>query len=198
MIRRALAIVAVLLVLLAVLALHALPAASEVPAVSGVVPAGEFVTVIPPSEALGSARSGDDPRGPGSTPGGGPTRTSSPTPRPAPAASASPSLRAVPRLAARDSAGTPQRGQDSRPIGSVTGIASWYRYVPGQAAAGPRLRSALGPGWRGSTVTVCASVCLRVTLSDFMVADRLVDLDSRSFAALAPLSQGLVKVSVTW
>ncbi len=78
------------------------------------------------------------------------------------------------------------------------GQASWYRYVPGGAAAGPRLRSALGPGWRGSTVTVCAAVCLRVTLSDFMRADRLIDLDSRSFAALAPLSQGLTEVTVTW
>ena len=77
-------------------------------------------------------------------------------------------------------------------------MASWYRYVAGQAAAGPRLRSALGPGWRGSVVTVCAATCVRVTLSDFMVRDRLVDLDSRSFAALAPLSQGLQEVEVSW
>jgi rare lipoprotein A (peptidoglycan hydrolase) len=52
------------------------------------------------------------------------------------------------------------------------------------------------------SVAVCrtnggAMACVRVTLSDFMRADRLIDLDSRSFAALAPLSQGIVKVSVT-
>ena len=82
--------------------------------------------------------------------------------------------------------------------GELSGVASWYRYVAGQAAAGPRLRSALGPGWRGSVVTVCAAACVRVTLSDFMVRDRLVDLDSRAFAALAPLSQGLQEVTISW
>ena len=109
----------------------------------------------------------------------------------------SPSLRAVPRLAA-ERAVSSQAGAPT-----VTGIASWYAYIPGGAAAGPALRTALGPGWRGMSVAVCrmdggAMAYARVTLSDFMVRDRLVDLDSRSFAALAPLSQGIVKVSVTW
>jgi hypothetical protein len=108
----------------------------------------------------------------------------------------SPSLRAVPRLAA-ERAVSSQAGAPT-----VTGIASWYAYIPGGAAAGPALRTALGPGWRGMSVAVCrtnggAMACVRVTLSDFMRADRLIDLDSRSFAALAPLSQGIVKVSVT-
>ena len=116
----------------------------------------------------------------------------------------SPSLRAVPRLAAAVAPlSDPKSAPGDQPLAdraaaSVTGIASWYAYVPGGAAAGPALRTALGPGWRGTVVTVCAAVCVRVTLSDFMVRDRLVDLDSRSFAALAPLSQGIVKVSVTW
>jgi len=81
---------------------------------------------------------------------------------------------------------------------SMTGIASWYRYVVGGAAAGPRLRAALGPGWRGRSVTVCAAICVQVRLSDWMAADRLVDLDSRSFSRLAPLSRGIVEVSVRW
>ena len=83
----------------------------------------------------------------------------------------------------------------------MTGLASWYAYIPGGAAAGPALRTALGPGWRGQSVAVCrtdggAMACVRVTLSDFMRADRLIDLDSRSFAALMPLSRGLVTVEI--
>jgi hypothetical protein len=99
-----------------------------------------------------------------------------------------PSLPSVPRRAA----------VHSLMVTTVTGIASWYRYVPGGAAAGPRLRSALGPGWRGSVVRVCAGACVVVTLSDFMRADRLIDLDARSFVQLAPLSAGLVSVEVSW
>ncbi len=52
MIRRALAIVAALLVLLAVLAIHALPAASDVPVVSGVVPAEQFSPLTPAATPL--------------------------------------------------------------------------------------------------------------------------------------------------
>ena len=95
-------------------------------------------------------------------------------------------------------ASRPSLGVAASVTGELSGVASWYRYVAGQAAAGPRLRSALGPGWRGSVVTVCAASCVRVTLSDFMVADRLIDLDYRSFGALAPLSQGLVEVTISW
>lgn len=79
----------------------------------------------------------------------------------------------------------------------VSGVASWYDYHPGQAAAGPQLRAALGPHWRGQTVRVCARVCIRVRLTDFMRADRLVDLDRSDFARLAPLSVGVVHVTVT-
>ena len=32
---------------------------------------------------------------------------------------------------------------------SIKGRASWYNYVPGGAAAGPRLRAMLGKNWRG-------------------------------------------------
>ena len=83
----------------------------------------------------------------------------------------------------------------------LSGWATWYRYVPGGAAAGPALRRALGAGWRGSRVTVCAARCVRVTLSDWCwcpKGNRIVDLDARSFAVLAPLGAGLVAVTVTW
>jgi hypothetical protein len=81
----------------------------------------------------------------------------------------------------------------------VSGTASWYDYVQGGAAAGPALRSALGPGWRGTRVRVCADgKCVRVLLSDWCACGggRVIDLDVRSFARLAPPSAGLVAVTV--
>ena len=85
---------------------------------------------------------------------------------------------------------------------SISGLSSWYAYVPGGAAAGPALRRALGPGWRGKVVTVCASRCIRVTLSDWCgcntANEKLIDLDRSSFALLADPSRGVVKVTVRW
>ena len=82
---------------------------------------------------------------------------------------------------------------------SATGQATWYRYHPGQAAAGPALRAWIGKGWRGTTVLVCAKACVVVRLTDWCACkgERIVDLDSRSFRALAPLSQGVVRVTVS-
>ena len=89
----------------------------------------------------------------------------------------------------------------------MTGISSWYSYFEGQAAAGPALRAALGPHWRGRRVIAClagdnyrsaSDNCVTVALTDFMRADRLIDLDSRSFSRLAPLSQGLQEVTISW
>lgn len=84
---------------------------------------------------------------------------------------------------------------------SLSGRASWYRYVPGGAAAGPLLREWLGPKWRGMHVQVCAaSTCVTVKLSDWCLCTgsprRVIDLDSRSFAQLAPLSRGIVAVTI--
>lgn len=84
---------------------------------------------------------------------------------------------------------------------SISGNATYYAYVVGGAAAGPGLRAALGLHWRHQNVTVCATTCVRVTLSDWCLCkhgNRLIDLDSRSFARLAPLSQGIVKVTIKW
>lgn len=89
-------------------------------------------------------------------------------------------------------------------LGGVRGIASWYRYIPGHAAAGPALRRALGPAWRGKVVRVCRvertfAVCVKVRLSDWCACygSRVVDLDVRSFARLGSPSLGLVRVEVT-
>lgn len=98
---------------------------------------------------------------------------------------------------------TPSPKPTSRPgpSYSVTGTATWYRYVQGQAAAGPGLRGSLGPSWRGRIVTVTAGdVAIRVRLTDWCgcPGGRVVDLDRRDFARLASPSRGVVKVVVKW
>lgn len=82
----------------------------------------------------------------------------------------------------------------------VSGTATWYSWRPGEAAAGPALRAALGSGWRGSTVTVTSaghSVTVRLTDWCACGSGRIIDLDSRSFARLAPLSTGVIRVTVS-
>jgi hypothetical protein len=85
----------------------------------------------------------------------------------------------------------------------LTGRASWYAYVPGGAAAGPKLRSMLGKDWRGTKVDVCKDgTCIQVTLSDWCQCykgekrERIIDLDVRSFDALGDPGDGLMKVTV--
>jgi len=86
---------------------------------------------------------------------------------------------------------------------ATTGTASWYDWHLRQAAAGPRLRALLGRDWKGKTVKVCASGhCTLVRLTDWCqcfkgtARERLIDLDDRAFAALAPLSRGVLRVKV--
>ena len=82
---------------------------------------------------------------------------------------------------------------------SLVGLASWYRYRAGEAAAGPRLRALLGASWRGQAVTVGG---LRVVLTDWCACyegtatERIIDLDAGTFAQLADLARGLVQVEV--
>lgn len=99
----------------------------------------------------------------------------------------------------------------SRPIAapraskSLSGQATWYRWHVGEAAAGPRLRQALGPHWRFKIVKTCLANaptrCVSVKLSDWCLCsqgNRLIDLDVRSFARLAPTSAGVIAVTVHW
>lgn len=85
----------------------------------------------------------------------------------------------------------------------VTGSATWYDYHPGQAAAGPALRRALGDNWRGQSVDVCLSgthTCIHdIRLTDWCWCphgNRVIDLDVRDFASLAPTWRGVLKVEV--
>jgi hypothetical protein len=83
----------------------------------------------------------------------------------------------------------------------ISGPATWYDAPTARdAAAGPALRKALGRSWRDTTVEVCAgSRCIEVVLSDFCrcPAGHLIDLDDVAFSRLAPLSVGIIRVTIT-
>ena len=71
------------------------------------------------------------------------------------------------------------------------------------AAAGPPLRKALGPKWRGKRIYVCYdNKCIRVTLNDYCGCNTTeisaIDLSDEAFAALAPKSRGELRASFRW
>lgn len=85
-------------------------------------------------------------------------------------------------------------------VSPVHGTASWYDDGPGlYAAAGPALRVG---DWRNSRVEVCAETCVVVRLVDWCACykgtarERVIDLSPDAFRRLAPLSRGLVRVTV--
>lgn len=87
----------------------------------------------------------------------------------------------------------------------IGGWATWYDVGPGfYAAAGPELRAALGPSWRGQLVEVEGPGRLSVVVEivDFCACgDRhgqptLLDLSIDAFEQLAPLEAGIVSVSI--
>ena len=86
----------------------------------------------------------------------------------------------------------------SPPRMALRGLSTWYDWRTGQAAAGPALRAALGRNWRGMTVRVCAGRCVTVRLTDWCLCGhgRVIDLDRRLFAQLAPPSRGVIAVTV--
>lgn len=123
-------------------------------------------------------------------------------PRPEPAVAVAPRIvtTATPRPAFQAAAdGSPR----------ATGPASWYckpgvsichhAYSGGMyAAAGPKLRVG---NWRGRVVQVCGNgKCVAVKLIDWCACGggRVIDLYSDAFRRLAPLSQGTVRVTVSW
>ena len=82
---------------------------------------------------------------------------------------------------------------------SLRGVATWFRSPHNVSAAGPDLRSALGPDWRGTRVRVTGPAgSVLVVLGDWMRADRLVDLDDGAFVRVCgPLSKGICWATVT-
>lgn len=128
--------------------------------------------------------------------------TSDPAPSPAPSPVIGEPLRPIGPLP------TPRVVPPREPRGEigdavVSGRASWYDWRTGEAAAGPALRGLLGKDWRGSEVRVCSGArCVVVRLTDWCQCyrgtgrERLIDLDDRAFAALAPLSRGVIRVEI--
>jgi hypothetical protein len=100
----------------------------------------------------------------------------------------------------------PSEGVFPEAAQGIKGVATWYDDGPGiYAAAGPVLRDAIGPDWRGTRVTVIAGGNrVTVTLSDWCACGprrgqpTLIDLSADAFRALgAPLSVGVLPVEVT-
>lgn len=103
---------------------------------------------------------------------------------------------------------------------SLVGIATWYCDPPISgcmkihptggyyAAAGPSLRKALGPNWRGTVLTVCGSskhhiainCVFGVVLADWCACgdNHPIDLYSDVFKKIGPLYLGRVKVIIKW
>lgn len=226
MTRRALVILILLAILLLAAHLWPSPAASDQPVAASRIPASEFVAIrsAVAAEAPGDTRETEDVR-PSALPQ---PRTLSPTPVPAQRASAIPvgALGSSPApvrtpapggavkaasvagsLAGRSptaSASPSTEDWTARP-GTISGVASWFASPIGVSAAGPALRAAIGPGWRGRQVSVCAGQrCVSTILGDWcLCGDRhgvptVIDLDVAAFRQLAQLSIGVIAVEVTW
>jgi hypothetical protein len=122
-------------------------------------------------------------------------RTGSPDTEPAPM-SASPSPTGTrPAATARPKAATPLRHR-------LSGTATWFRSPAGVSAAGPALRAAVGPGWRGQRVTVVGPAgTARTVLGDWCACGkgRVIDLDDNVFRAVCgALSRGVCTATVRW
>ena len=85
----------------------------------------------------------------------------------------------------------------------IVGPASWYPTFGRVAAAGPRLRHFLGHGWRGTRIVVCrttrsSEACTIATVVDWCKCPhgRIVDLSDDVFGVLAPVSVGVIRVSI--
>lgn len=83
------------------------------------------------------------------------------------------------------------------PASSISGTATWYDDGPGYYAAVPTYRWG-DPRYK---VTVCNrdGACVVVTVRDFCgcPGDRIIDLSPAAFSRLAPLSRGIVPVTVS-
>ncbi len=98
-----------------------------------------------------------------------------------------------------DQYGGPRSGITAAAPQLITGQATWYGTGPGRghAAAGSELRTG---DWRGRHVEVChGDRCVGVVLDDWCACGgaRIIDLSDEDFARLAPLSAGVISVTVT-
>ena len=84
----------------------------------------------------------------------------------------------------------------------MAGKASWHSTGRSglYAAACKPLRDAIGPGWRGSHVLVAyRRQAVEVVLNDWCWSkDKTIDLSDEAFRFFAPLSRGVLRVTVGW
>jgi hypothetical protein len=118
-----------------------------------------------------------------------------------------PRVGAMPAVATRSQpSGAPESvlATSEGAVGSVLlgGYATWYATPGLTAAAGPELRGALGD-WRGQWVTVeSGRQSVTVQITDWCACGErhgiptLLDLSDAAFQELAPLSTGVVRVSI--
>lgn len=133
-----------------------------------------------------------------------------PEPTEAPTASPRPTPRPTPRPSPKPHPYPPPPGRHY-----IDGVATFYVYVPLGAAAGPKLRRAIGGGdhcapgprcWRNRLVTVWgggSGLHITVRLTDWCACggDHIIDLDTRAFAYLAGPkwhAKGILAVRVRW
>jgi len=81
------------------------------------------------------------------------------------------------------------------PVYSVTGIATWYAWHPGECAS-PTLPH--GTTVRVTNLATGASATCVVTDTEAAGGSHVIDLDTSVFSAIANLSQGAITVSVSW
>ena len=81
------------------------------------------------------------------------------------------------------------------PHGHRTGIATWYSWHPGQCATSYRPKGSRI--WIRDLATGKVVSCV---VTDYQGPSpiRIVDLNETQFAELAPLAQGVIRVTVTW
>jgi len=121
-------------------------------------------------------------------------------PKPAPALDVAPRFVVIATPRPRPVVGSRHRVEGGASWYCRTGVSEChYAYDGGMyAAAGPALRVG---DWRGRHVRVCSgSRCVIVRLIDWCqcYGSRVIDLYSDAFRRLAPLSEGTVRVSVSW
>lgn len=82
---------------------------------------------------------------------------------------------------------------------NVSGVGTWYANGNGvYAAAGSEIRRG---SWRGRLVRVCSGAkCIKVRLVDWCgcPGKRIIDLSPDAFREFAPLSKGVIHVTVSW
>lgn len=89
------------------------------------------------------------------------------------------------------------------PVSRLSGVSTWWdSWGPGlYAAAGPRLRAAMGT-YLHRYVTACSrGVCVRVRLTTSCACQpdtRLIDLSLDAFEELASPSLGVIPIEVSW